>query len=429
MRCLIMFSFDFEKCVEGDESLMLVPVIMKAVAKQLSDESISVREAAVALIGNYLSRSPPMAIQNYHEFLVPCLTDPGVSVRKRAVKIFQSILIKNPYYRGRTAVFKILLQRSTDPKEEDSIRDLIDELLHMLWFRAGSEPVSRPQRFEDERKVPMVSIPGVVTPNSPMASTKRKSVQLRSDIAAEQMMEVVQAEGSGIHLESVLMSLLKGFSGSLENSGRKQPESRKRLKGGESQCSQIVNSLFELLLVLDEQRDIRQHVGRDISATFTTIAVFANICPHALLKHFDLILPYLKADNGVSMNDESAIICSVCDILHRLAPVLDPSIVPRQSGLAIAKDLTKISYKFGPAALTSAIRAFSILANHLDGSEHTIFADKLLEVAKTFYGYALKKNEIDDFASINVRKMISPSLKLPRFQDQAHCPVCFCHEG
>jgi HEAT repeat associated with sister chromatid cohesion len=407
-------SFELGKCVEGDESLMLLPVIMKAVSKQLSDESISVREAAVALIGNYLSRSPPLAILNYHEFLVPCLTDPGVSVRKRAVKIFQSILIKNPYYRGRAAVFKILLQRSIDPKEEDSIRDLIDELLYKLWFRAGSEPVFRPQRFNDEYDVPVVSIPGVVTPNSPMAATKRKSMQLRSDIAAEQMMEVVQAEGTGVHLESVLMSLLKDFSGTLESSGRKQSESRKRREGGENQCSQLVNSLFELLLVLDEQRDIRQHVGRDISATLTTIAVFANICPHALLKHFDLILPYLKADNGVSMNDESAIICSVCDILHRLAPVLNPSIVPRHSGLTIAKDLTKISYKFGPVALASAIRAFASLANQLDRSVHAIFADKLLEVAKTFYGYALKKNEIDDFASINVSKMILSWLKLPR---------------
>lgn len=382
---------------------MLLPVIMKAVAKQLSDESISVREAAVALIGNYLSRSPPLAIHNYHEFLVPCLTDPGVSVRKRAIKIFQSILITNPWYRGRTAVFKILLQRSADPKEEDSIRDLIDELLYMLWFRGGSEPVSRPQRSEDEDKVPVASIPGVVTPNSPMASSKRKSVQLRSDIAAEQMMEVVQGEGTGTNLESVLMSLLKDFSGTLaNNNSRKQSESRKRREGGENQCSQIVNSLFELLLVLDEQRSIRQHVGCDISATLATIAVFASICPNALLKHFDLILPYLKADNGVSMNDESAIICAVCDILYRLAPVLDPSILPRNSGLAIAKDLTKISYKFGPVALASAIRAFATLANRLDRSVHAIFADKLLDVAKTFYGYALKKNEIDDFASINV---------------------------
>lgn len=381
---------------------MLLPVIMKAVSKRLSDESISVREAAVSLIGNYIARSP-LAMQSYHEFLVPCLTDPGVSVRKRAVKIFQSILSKNPYYRGRTVVFNIMLRLSTDPKEEDSIRDLIDELLYMLWFRGGSEPVSRPSRYDDEPKVPVVSIPGVVTPNSPLASTKRKPVQLRSDVAAEQMMEVVQTEGTGMHLESVLTKLIKDFSGSLESSSRKQAESRKRREDGENLCSQIVNSLFELLIVLDEQRDIRPHVGRDIAATLTTIAVFANICPRTLLKHFDLMIPYLKADNGVSMNDESAIICSICDILHRMSPVLDSNMVPRHAGAAIAKDLTKISYKFGPVALISAIRAFSTLANHLDRSIHSVFANKLLEVAKTFYGYAIKKNEVDDFSSINVR--------------------------
>jgi cohesin loading factor subunit SCC2 len=69
-----------EKVVEGDKGLMLLPVITKAVSRRLSDESISVREAAVSLVGSYVIKSP-VAMKRYHSALLPCLTDVGVSVR------------------------------------------------------------------------------------------------------------------------------------------------------------------------------------------------------------------------------------------------------------------------------------------------------------------------------------------------------------
>ena len=160
---------------------MLIPAIVKAVSKRLTDESISVREAAVSLVGNYIARSP-QAIQSYHSVLVPCMTDLGVSVRKRALKIFHSILTKNPSYRGRATVFNILLQRLIDPNEEDSLRDLVHEVICMLWFRSGTEPMSRhietnSVSINDDVKIPVVSIPGVVTPNTPVVSERRKKIQ------------------------------------------------------------------------------------------------------------------------------------------------------------------------------------------------------------------------------------------------------------
>jgi cohesin loading factor subunit SCC2 len=380
---------------------MLLPIIKKAVSKRMSDESISVRETAVSLVGNYIVRSP-VAIRSYQSVLLPCLSDPGVSVRKRAVKIFQSILTKNPYYQGRTEVFSVLIQRSIDPKEEDSVRDLIDEMLHNLWFVSGTVPISHHRPSGEESNSQVVSVPGVVTPNTPIQSVRRTSIQSRSDVTAEQLMEVVRAGIAGNSLETVLIKLLKGESGCLDTSGRKVSETAKGFELDGKQCSQIVDSLCELLVVIDEQRDIRPHIGRDISSTLKTLAMFSTISPNSLLKHFDSILPYLKADNGVSMDDESGIICALCDILYRLAPLLDHQIITGQTSMSIAKDLTKISYKFGPSVLISSIRAFSGLANQSSKIGQSIFAEKLLTLVKTFYGYAMKKNDIDDFASTNV---------------------------
>ena len=259
---------------------MLLPIIKKAVSKRLSDESISVREAAVGLVGNYIARSP-IAISSYHSVLLPCLSDPGVSVRKRAVKIFQSILIKNPQYQCRVEVFKELLQRSVDPKEEDSVRDLVDEVLCILWFRSGTLPVTQQRKLSDaDQSTQPISMPGIVTPNTPIPPVRRKSTLSRSDVTAEQMMEVMQAGNAGSSLEAVLMKLLKGDNGVLGNVGRKLPTTIEEgfdLDG--SECKEIVDSLCELLVVIDEQRDIRPNVGRDISATLKTLAMFASVSP------------------------------------------------------------------------------------------------------------------------------------------------------
>jgi cohesin loading factor subunit SCC2 len=389
------------KCVEGDQNLMLIPIIKKAVSKRLSDESISVREAAVALVGNYIARSP-IAIGGYHSVLMPCLTDPGVSVRKRAVKIFQSILIRNPHYQRRVEVFNVLLRRSIDPKEEDSVRDLVDEVLYILWFRSGTVPIAHQQMLSDPgSSVQSISVPGVVTPNTPVTPGRRKSVQSRSDVTAEQMMEVMQSADAGSSLEAVLTKLLKGDC-NLGLSGQKRPDSMERFELNGNECTEIVDSLCELLVIIDEQRDIRPNVGRDISSTLKTLAIFGTVSPGSLLKHLDTFLPYLKADNGVSMDDESGIICSTCDILYRLAPVLDQQTINRQTSLSISKDITKLAYKFGPAVLISTMRAFSALANQSSIMGQSTFADKLLALAKTFYGYAMKRNDIDDFSSLSV---------------------------
>ena len=380
---------------------MLLPIIKKAVSKRLSDESISVREAAVALVGNYISRSP-IAISGYHSVLIPCLTDPGVSVRKRAVKIFQSILVRNPHYQHRVEVFNVLLQRSIDRKEEESVRDLVDEVLQTLWFRFGTVPIAQQRMMsEPEPSIHPISVPGVVTPSTPKPSGRRKSVQSRFDVTAEQMMEIMQSGIVSSSLEAVLIKLLKGEI-NIGIVGRKQPDSNEGFELNGNECTEIVDSLCELLVVIDEQRDIRPNVGRDISATLKTLAMFGAFSPVSLMKHFNTILPYLKADNGVSMEDESGIICSTCDILYRLAPALDQQTINRQTSISISKDMTKLSYKFGPAVLVSTMRAFSTLANQSSNLGHSAFADKLLSLAKTFYSYAMKRNDIDDFSSLNV---------------------------
>lgn len=387
---------------------MLLPIITKAVSRRLSDEAISVRETAVSLVGGYAVLSP-LAIQSYHAALLPCLTDKGVSVRKKAVQIFQKILIKNPRYKGRSAVCNILLERSADPKEEDGVRDRIDDLFCLLWLRdCSKELLPEKKRSDSMDEDPptagsseqAASIPGVVTPSSPIVANKRKKPQRRGDVAAEQMMEVVKTAGTGDTLEALLKKLLSGSIDS--DNSRKQSERQKRQELGQKQCTTLVDSLFELLMVVEEQRDIRPHVGKDIAATLLTIGVFATVAPHPVLKHLDTFLIFLKADNGVSLEDETAIVCATCDIVYRLSSAFDHNALVRLSASSVATDLTKICYKFGPAALSSAIRAFSSLAHHPEAGDNARIGEKLLRMAKTFYKYLVSKSETQDFSASGV---------------------------
>jgi cohesin loading factor subunit SCC2 len=387
--------------VEGDQNLMLLPVVRKSVSKRLSDDTISVREAAFSLVGNYVVKSP-RAIDSYQSALIPCLSDPGVSVRKRAVKIFQAILIENPSFQGRATVCNIMLQRCADPKEEDGVRDLLHEVFCTLWLRDGEVPAAGTHvPSVADREEQRASSTGLVTPDTPAPVVKRKGNPQRSDLAAEQMMEVVRAAGTGANLECLLKKLLSGGVGS--DSERKQVERQKRQELGRKQCEQLVDSLFELLVVIDEQRNIREHVGKDIAATLTTIAVFANVAPLPTLKHLDTVLPYLKADNGVSKDDEVSIVCATCDVVFQISPVFDNRIITRLAGTSLAKDLSDVTYKFPPVALACAIRTFASLANHpIEGADESVFALKLLAVAQTFYGFAVKHSSIKDFSSTNV---------------------------
>src|SRR5687768_8550385 len=103
---------------------MLYPFINKAVTQRFSDEAISVREAAVTLVGTYVVHTPAVA-NAYHSAFLVGLNDTGVSVRKRTVKILQDILCSNPSYKGRAAACSEMLRLAADPKEDDGVRDLI----------------------------------------------------------------------------------------------------------------------------------------------------------------------------------------------------------------------------------------------------------------------------------------------------------------
>lgn len=387
------------KAIEGDPNQMRIKAIQSSVILRLTDDSISVREAALSLIGSFVVQSPSLAMV-YHQALLKCLEDSGVSVRKRAVRIFESILSVHPAYKGRATALSAMLKRAIDPKEEESVRDLINDLICSLWLDGNQKPMRSaaltPDLFSTPglQESPLARAPssaGIVTPTPPVSEKTRLNVTTKPYMAAMQMMEVVRSAGSGEYLETLL-----------EKVGQKDSEKAiKNLAVSKDHFTKIVESLFELLLSIEEEMNKRSvRDGKDLVATLETIAVLTKLAPQPVCDKVETVLPYLKGDNGAAKDDEPAIIAATCDIIHRLTCMLGERFVARLSPKLVSKDLKQISFRFGPSAFRSAIRAFSSLASHSEGS----FSVMLLELARQFYTFLVKRSDTQNFEREPVSK-------------------------
>ena len=406
---------------------MALKHITEGVSRRFNDESISVREAAISLVGAYVVSAPNVA-DSFHSSLLPCLSDSGISVRKRAVKILEGILMGNATYRGRAQACSVLLQRAADPKEEDSVRDTIYDLFTTMWLRGGKgivATVSVKRRRDDDAQVQSPSSSDIsdqaklVTP-TPTNAGKQVIHLKRSDVAAEQMMKVVRFGGTSMHLESLLKTLVEGVD--TEKSERKQ-----RSGVDQKYRDELVDSLFELLISVEEQRSARSsRVAKDIAATLQTIVTFSDLAPDAVLRQIDVLLPFLKADNGVCFEDETSIVSAVCDVLYRLARALGAKAASRLSSLKIAKDLRDVVCKFPPSTIEAAIRAWSTIIQN-EEKKNSEFSSKFLALFRSFYRHLVTKDaEFTDFSSALVRRLVlrrvtgmSVNLTLLSFRQQS----------
>jgi len=112
---------------------MMQVSVKNAVARCFSDESISVREAAITLVGSFVLQVPKV-VETFHFSILARLSDKGVSVKKRAVRIFREVLLTFPNYRGLVSACAKMLQLAANVKEDESVRDLIHETFIELWF-------------------------------------------------------------------------------------------------------------------------------------------------------------------------------------------------------------------------------------------------------------------------------------------------------
>jgi hypothetical protein len=429
-----------EKIADADSNLMTNPFIRNAVTRRFSDESISVRDAVVSLVGSYCVNSPDVA-NAFHPALIQGLSDSGVSVRKRTVQVLLDILLTNPLYEGRAEACSVMLRLAADPKEDDTVRDLIYDLFSKIWLdnvdKGAAEANRRSSRssrnFDDIMsplsRVSNLEVVGVTPsgsktplsdsdavsqlPNTPhtnawsvatkntRSTTKKvrsRYLQIRCETAVHQMVEVVKAANTENDLTLLFRELL---SDTPDSDKTKKSSARKKRSGlAKNHIAMLVDSLFEMLLAVEEDNEKPAvEKGGDLVSIFRTLRVFTEASPSDILRHLDTLLPYLKIDNGLKHIDEAEIACSLCQILSRVVPELDHEDCERLSGTSVADDLVAITKRWGKAASSSAVQTLCLFADKELSDHSGVFEKRLLSLAKTFYSYLIKTEKSGDYTT------------------------------
>ncbi|KQK21203.1 hypothetical protein BRADI_1g59325v3 [Brachypodium distachyon] len=135
--------------VEADPEVLGDKRVQSAVEGRFCDSAISVREAALELVGRHIASHPDVGLK-YIEKVAERIKDTGVSVRKRAIKIIRDLCASNPNT-DTTHAFVEIISRVND--EESSVQDLVCKTFYELWF---DEPIgSHKHLVADGSSVPM----------------------------------------------------------------------------------------------------------------------------------------------------------------------------------------------------------------------------------------------------------------------------------
>ncbi|XWS44380.1 hypothetical protein CRYUN_Cryun15aG0040100 [Craigia yunnanensis] len=105
--------------VEADLEVLGDKCVQVAVEGRFCDSAISVREAALELVGRHIASHPDVGLK-YFEKVAERIKDTGVSVRKRAIKIIRVMCNMNPNFSGFTSACIEIIYRVSD--DESSIQ-------------------------------------------------------------------------------------------------------------------------------------------------------------------------------------------------------------------------------------------------------------------------------------------------------------------
>jgi hypothetical protein len=351
--------------IRADPAVMSDKMTVSSVRISCRDAAISVRHAAVSLVGEYI-QSQPKSMEEYIDQVMISLGDSGVSVRKACVTILRSVLIQQPLYHRRTDIYKQLVKLLSDALEEESIKELVFDTLDILWFSSNARIESKfssislepNDRTESDDFVPFTpnggrAGTGVVnaeTPNDLDASLISESDSTsfhinnmrqggKSDISkmnenernrvqVEQMIDVVSHMLRDKEHEWLKFVLDRLFYGPADGDKIKKTK-KKEDKLLREKIARLVGTFFDKILSLDDT--ITESGGGDAAELATAVKqlmscvcivkVIAQVAPELLVSHVYKLLPYLKPLDLLDGARKKMMLQSVVSTFEKVLPV------------------------------------------------------------------------------------------------------------
>uniref|UniRef100_A0A2M4B869 Nipped-B protein n=1 Tax=Anopheles marajoara TaxID=58244 RepID=A0A2M4B869_9DIPT len=266
MKCLASI-------VEVDQMVLARKDMQMGVQQKLLDTAISVREAAVDLVGKYILSDPDL-IDQYYEMISQRILDTGVSVRKRVIKILRDICIEYPAQEKIPDICVKMIRRVND---EEGIQKLVMEVFMTMWFT----PCNDNDKAAMDRKI-------------------------------TQIIDVVcSSHETGTQGFDALLKTIFEPKESKEDSKLKKEIPKTLIKA----CQQIVDGLVDATMRL-EGAESQRLVG-----CITALHLFAKIQPQLLVNHAITLEPYLntRCQNAIT----TKFVSSIAEILEQVVPLMD----------------------------------------------------------------------------------------------------------
>ncbi|XP_043839077.1 nipped-B-like protein isoform X2 [Dromiciops gliroides] len=316
MKCL-------SEVVAVDPSILARLDMQRGVHGRLMDNSTSVREAAVELLGRFVLCRPQLAEQ-YYDMLIERILDTGISVRKRVIKILRDICIEQPTFPKITEMCVKMIRRVND---EEGIKKLVNETFQKLWFTP--------------------------TPHHDKEAMTRKILNITDVVAA--------CRDTGYDwFEQLLQNLLKS----------EEDASYKPVKKA---CTQLVDNLVEHILKYEESLADSDNKGVNsgrLVACITTLFLFSKIRPQLMVKHAMTMQPYLTTK--CSTQNDFMVICNVAKILELVVPLMEH---PSETFLAtIEEDLMKLIIKYGMTVVQHCVSCLGAVVNKVTQNYKFVWA-------------------------------------------------------
>ncbi|XP_007244853.3 nipped-B-like protein B isoform X2 [Astyanax mexicanus] len=316
MKCL-------SEVVAVDPSILARLDMQRGVHGRLMDNSTSVREAAVELVGRFVL-SRPQLTEQYYDMLIERILDTGISVRKRVIKILRDICLEQPTFNKITEMCVKMIRRVND---EEGIKKLVNETFQKLWFTP--------------------------TPNHDKEAMTRKILNITDVVSA--------CKDSGYDwFEQLLQNLLK-------------TEEDASYKPARKACAQLVDNLVEHILKYEEAPDDCENKGGNsnrLVSCITTLYLFSKNRAQLMVKHAMTMQPYLttKCNN----QNDFMVICNVAKILELVVPLMDH---PSETFLTtIEEDLMKLIIKYGMTVVQHCVSCLGAVVNKVTHNYKFVWA-------------------------------------------------------
>ncbi|KAF2071240.1 hypothetical protein CYY_007442 [Polysphondylium violaceum] len=288
----------FSTIVEADPSVLADEQVHRAIRNRFIDESISVREHTVELIGKYVLIKPELTWR-YIDLICDRISDKGISVRKRVVKTLHDICLAQPNHPKIPEICKVLVTRITD---DDAIRDLALKTFQDLWF--------------SDTKLESAAGGGDQHPTDG-AESKQELTKVRQIIEVSKYLDN----------DAWIVDLINKMINKDTAIGVAKKDSKKKLEKEQneinSMCSKICSTLIEMIVSMEEKRvpkNNAQYIG-----IFKTLYIFCKVKPSFLVPFARFIHPYLKPANldQPIPADEVTIYVIAAHILEKVVPLIE----------------------------------------------------------------------------------------------------------